>query len=86
MLLRSRSSLPNITVGLSIAWLIADARTASSACALPRKYGSGESASALVMLTCTTRRTPALSAARSIVLMLRTATSWVSSPRANRTQ
>ena len=63
MLLSRMSSLPKTRVGRSIAWERLDARRAFSTWPLQRKYDSGESALALVMLMCTTRRTPAALAA-----------------------
>ena len=54
---------------------------ASSTSPLPRKYGSGESDDALVMLMCTMRRTPASAAAAMSAIEFSTARSKVTPPR-----
>ena len=86
MLLRRMSSRPKMIAGLRIAWDSPVVLSDRSTSALPRKYGSAESSAAFVMLTCTTRRTPAARAARKSVSELRAATSWVRPPLANRIQ
>ena len=86
MLLRRMSSFPKITVGRTIAWLSPDPWIIRSIAALPRKYANGESSEGLVMLTCTSRRTPASFAAPIKVWVFRTARSNVTSPRGKRTQ
>ena len=59
---------------------------AASSSALPRKYSYGLSSDGLVMLTCTTRPTPARAAASKSTRVLRTATACEKPAWANRTQ
>ncbi len=63
MLLIRISSPPNSTAGLSIAQESPDSRSSRSSTAFPRKYSKGEFSEGFVMLTCTTRGTPAARAA-----------------------
>jgi len=63
MLLMRMSSSPNNTVGRRIAYEMPVALSAASSCALPRKYSSGDVSEGFVMLTWTTRETPAAFAA-----------------------
>ena len=86
MLLIRMSSRPKTTVGRTMAWLRPDSRSARSSTALPRKYGSGESSEGFVMLTCTTRSTPASAAAANRIRVCATAASKSMAPCAKRTQ
>ena len=87
MYLRRISSLPKMIAGLRIAYERPDSLTARSTSALPRKYGSGESTEALVMLDVNdaANAQPDLAASMSAAA-LPTARSCVTHPREKRIQ